>query len=921
MYLYKISRFSPVMLMMLIPLNAHAVPQIQPSDLRLELQKQPLLVEDLNHFSMNWVLNSNQRNDIQTAYRIVISADADFIDAKGRIIYQKPFWDSGKVNTSDSSGVIYHGPQLSAATRYYWAVQTWNRQNEASPFSSISHFDTALKNNWRAKPVWVAQRPDNNNQEDDWAFFRKEFRASNKAIKRAIIYSTGTNPVESRQYVYKVNLNGDFVGLGPVRGFDGKTFYNAFDVTPHIKAGQENILSASAFSYGDKKSFMAELRIDYADGDVQIIATDSSWKSLAGNKAFPYAGDVHDPEAISWVGFRYPHENINVKEYPSGFQNIHFDDAKWQPVVIKPDLKNLVGYPAENLTKRNISPVSIKKTTDNKFVLDYGVTVVGGMNLTIDTGDKGGGVVTIKAGEVMKDSQKVQWKTAALVNNNDVWTLKNGPQSVEHFGFRVFRYAEVSGLPDFVTEKNLHNYLTTFTLQYPFDDQAASFRSSNEQLNKIWAFSRDSIKNLNHDLYVDSPNRERAPYEADTYIQQLSNYSLSNDYALARFSVDWLTHNSTWPMEWKVYNILNSWNDYLYTGDRKLIERNFSLLQTKIPPKLLQGFSPKTGLVTASYGDGGPGPDHDIVDWPKKLRDGYQFSDTHIVTNVFFFAATKAMSDIAAALNKTQDSKKYVALYSKSRTGIQKTFFDRQHEAFRDNVNGELHFSSQANSFVTALGAASPTQSVNAANYLAEQKMLKGSVYSSLFALTAMAEHGQAEEAVNQITGMNSDGVPRENSHNWRHMMELGSGSTMEAWNETDDFTVSHSHPWGTSPSIVIPESLFGIKPLEPGWAVFQVKPARAGLSNASVKVPTIRGAVKVSYETVGTVLHLKVSVPVNTHAFIYIPADKMTAVKESGSALRTTQDNPEIVGVQDGYLKVKVGSGDYNFTSELVRF
>ncbi|WP_159868328.1 MULTISPECIES: family 78 glycoside hydrolase catalytic domain [unclassified Raoultella] len=911
----KIFRLSPVMLMMLIPLSAKAVPQAQPSDLRLELQKQPLLVEDLNHFTMSWVLNSTQRNDVQTAYRMVVATSPDFIDASGNIATEKLLWDSGKTATSDSSGVTYRGPHLSAATRYYWAVQTWNPQNEVSPFSSVSHFDTALKDNWRARPIWTAQHSEKNTQEDDWAFFRKQFNVKNKQIQRAIIYATGTNPIESRQYVYKVNLNGKFVGLGPVRGYDGKTFYNAFDVTQNIKSGQDNAISASAFSYGDKKSFMAELRIYYTDGDVQIIATDESWKSLAGNAVFPYSGDMHDPEATSWVGFRYPYENIDANKYPSGFQNIGFDDSKWQSVMTKPALESLVGYPAENLAKKIVSPATVKKTANGQFLLDYGVTIVGGMNLAIDTGNKGGEVVTIKAGEVLKDSDNVKWQTAALINNKDEWTLKNGSQSIEHFGFRVFRYAQISGLPAFVTEKNLQNYLTTFTLQYPFDDQAATFNSSNAQLNKIWAFSRDSIKNLNHDLYVDSPNRERAPYEADTYIQQLSNYALNTDYALARFSVDWLTHNSTWPMEWKVYNILNAWNDYLYTGDRKLIEKNFDLLQTKIPAKLLKGFDPQTGIVTASYGDGGPGPDHDIVDWPKKLRDGYKFSDTHNVTNVFFYAGTKALSQIASALNKAEESQKYAALYNKSRSGIQKTFFDRQHDTFKDNINGEFHISSQASSFVTALGAASPEQAVRAAKYLADQRMLKGSVYSSLFALTAMAEHGQAEEAVNQMTGMNSDGTPRDNSHNWRHMMELGSGSTMEAWNESDDFTVSHSHPWGTSPAIVIPESLFGIQPLKPAWAEFQVKPARAGLASASVKMPTVRGEISASYEILNNVWQLNVSVPANTKAFIYIPAKDNTFIKESGVDLKSVP-GLKIIGKEDGFIKVLVGSGNYKFTS-----
>lgn len=114
---------------------------------------------------------------------------------------------------------------------------------------------------------------------------------------------------------------------------------------------------------------MTDLRIYYTDGDTQIIATDDSWKSFAGNSAFPYTGDVHDAEAISWVGFKYPFENVKAENYPSGFQEINFNDSKWQYSNIKPPLKNLVGYPAENLKKEIVTPVSVKKLQMVNFYL------------------------------------------------------------------------------------------------------------------------------------------------------------------------------------------------------------------------------------------------------------------------------------------------------------------------------------------------------------------------------------------------------------------------------------------------------------------------------------------------------------------------------------------------------------------------
>lgn len=120
---------------------------------------------------MSWVLNSTSHNDVQTAYRIVVSSTPDFIDASGNPIAKKLLWDSGKTNTSNSSGVTYHGPHLCDASRYYWAVQTWNDKNEESPFSSISHFDTALKDDWHAKPIWVDHHTDKNIKKMTGLFF------------------------------------------------------------------------------------------------------------------------------------------------------------------------------------------------------------------------------------------------------------------------------------------------------------------------------------------------------------------------------------------------------------------------------------------------------------------------------------------------------------------------------------------------------------------------------------------------------------------------------------------------------------------------------------------------------------------------------------------------------------------------------
>ena len=70
--------------------------------------------------------------------------------------------------------------------------------------------------------------------------------------------------------------------------------------------------------------------------------------------------------------------------------------------------------------------------------------------------------------------------------------------------------------------------------------------------------------------YVDG-DRERIPYEADAFINQLSHYAVDAEYGIARGSMKHLLFNPTWPTEWTLYNIFMAWYDYLYTGDLSLI--------------------------------------------------------------------------------------------------------------------------------------------------------------------------------------------------------------------------------------------------------------------------------------------------------------------------------------------------------------
>ena len=57
----------------------------------------------------------------------------------------------------------------------------------------------------------------------------------------------------------------------------------------------------------------------------------------------------------------------------------------------------------------------------------------------------------------------------------------------------------------------------------------------------------------------------------------------------------------------------------------------------------------------------------------------------------------------------------------------------------------------------------------------------------------------------------------------------------MEAWNPAIKGNLSYSHAWATRPDFVIPEYMFGITGLTPGWGQLLIQPQVANLTSGIV--------------------------------------------------------------------------------------
>ena len=719
---------------------------------------------------------------------------------------------------------------------------------------------------------------------DDMAFFRKDFVLSDKDIAHATLYVTGLSPKPAKQYVYKAYINGDFVGVGPIQGYDGQTFYNAYDVTGMLKRGEANTIGAIAYTREDKR-FLAELHVKFGDGSQEVVQTDDSWEALNASDAIPDGGNVG-------TGYYYaPAEYINAHEYPFGFSEPGFDSRSWSGVVVKEkiDESELTGQPSQNLTEVRIFPEKVVDKGDGAYFIDFGHSVTGGIRIDIDSPTER--ELEIRLGEELVDSETVRYKMRTGNTYRETWKVKEGEQTLQHWGYRVFRYAEVHGLPEGLD--NVDDIVSAVALRYPFDEDAAKFTSSNDTLNTVWEFSKNSIRDLNHDLYYDSTTRERTPYEADAYIQQLAHYALDKEYALARVSHEYLYDHETWPTEWKQFSILAAWQDYLYTGDQRSLEKYYEVLKNKA----LNEKMTENGLVKEPEA---------IVDWPANMRDGYQFTDYNTVLNAFNYKNMVDLANMAEVLNKPEDVEKYRELAKIQKEALNRELFDPNVNRFVDGV-GVDHYAAHANFFPVALGAATEENAKLASEYIAERGMA-ASVYGAPFILESLFRNGQENTAIDLLTS--------HDTNSWMNMIRLGAGSTTEAWDPSQKPNMTFSHPWAASPAYIVPREMFGIVPILPAFEKFAVTPRPGYVKSGDITVPTIRGAIAVSFNQSETEFKLGVSIPANTTAVVSVPASSKWKVSVDGVP---AHEIPEIEFIEetDGYVVYEVGAGRYQFVSQ----
>lgn len=276
---------------------------LPPIQLRINSQAAGALVATAKP-TLSWAPQDSGRNQTQTAYELrLVGLPTDTRSTKGET------WDSGRIVSSQTTGVAFPGPALSSDHSYEWSVRTWNSSGQRSGWSSAERFDVGLlaPTDWTTS--WVSAA--------DGALTRTRFTLS-KTIVRARLYL-------GAQGLAQPSLNGSAVD--PTRvddnsstDFTKRVVYRVYDVTSELHRGS-NVLGVlvGKGSWSGTPTFVAQLSVTYADGSHATFGTDDSWRTSTG----PVTGDDF-----------YFGESYDARKEISGWNTSAYDASGWAKATV-----------------------------------------------------------------------------------------------------------------------------------------------------------------------------------------------------------------------------------------------------------------------------------------------------------------------------------------------------------------------------------------------------------------------------------------------------------------------------------------------------------------------------------------------------------------------------------------------------------
>jgi len=694
--------------------------------------------------------------------------------------------------------------------------------------------------------------------------------------------------------------------LAPAQSrLDKRILYVTYDVADLLQEG-DNVIALwtgpgwSRFGgFNTFQALRAQLNgVDAKGADFSLLSG-SDWRCHAA-----------DGKNRGGIGFRdHGGEIIDARNYIEGWNVLGFDDSAW-PLAATTSIK-------AELSAQMMEPTRVIETIPAKsfkgegpYRFDLGKNFTGWLDIRI-RGQESGDRILIKVADDEGTVQDFGQLQEYICKGEGEETFRN------RFNFVAGRYVTIEGL----AQKPKLGDVTGLVLATDIK-RVGEFTSSKKLFNDIyeadlWTYRANTVEGFT----MDCPHRERLGYGEVAFATAwgigMPNYQSGafymkhvRDWSDVQEDNGWIyhtapqvnRHNYGGPM-WSSAGLNIATAFYQTYGDTRIFERIYptavrwlEFLNSRVKDGLLVNYGDHRGKF--------------LGDWsaPKKRKEWGNTPEAQYFNNCVFAMNLADVARMARLLGKDDAATLYETRLKALRTSIHRKFFDPKTNLYSNGTQVQQAFALMTGVTPEALRAkvfASIEKDLTDENAYLDM----GSSGLPVLFKYMTEESGRSEL---MFKALSSTTQP-----SFGYFLARGESTWPEYWNVD---VPSRIHTCYTGVASWMTKSLAGIRPdpAAPGYQSFIIQPVLAGdLSFAEATTESLYGKITSRWERNGNKLTLKVSIPPNSQATVYLPTSNPATIAENAVSIR------DVAGVtplraEDGHAVLLVESGNYIFTADL---